>query len=222
MMMIGGAEQAEADREHAGDATGAERHRQRLRHRAGLGRGSGAHVAARGQGHADVAGEARGEAAEDERQRAPQTRQPEAQRFFAIGFEDLGGRHEDDHRERDEDHRDRLELPLEVRPRALLDGECDLLHLRSALVFGEDALHQDEPDRDGKERRGGREPEYEPLTSSEMELLVAAFCGEDVDDAHVGGFLRVQDLRAATRTNAAWVGAESALFKDGNGNVRKL
>ena len=44
------AEQAEADGEHAGDAAGAERDLQRRRHRAGLRRGRGAHVAARRRG----------------------------------------------------------------------------------------------------------------------------------------------------------------------------
>ena len=74
-----------------------------------------------------------------------------------------------------------------------MDRERDLDHLGGALILGEDALHQNEADRDGEERRRDREPQDRPFTSSEMELLVAAFCGEDIDDAHVGGFLRFKD-----------------------------
>ena len=61
MMMSGGAEQAEADREHAGDAAGAERDLERAGQRAGAGRGRGADVAPHREAHADEPGEARQE-----------------------------------------------------------------------------------------------------------------------------------------------------------------
>ena len=53
-------------------------------HRARLGRGGGAHVAPRGQRHADEAGEAGHDAADDEGQRAGRARQAEAQRLGAV------------------------------------------------------------------------------------------------------------------------------------------
>ena len=67
-----GAEQAEAHREHAGDAAGAERDLERGGQRAGLRRGRGAHVAAHREAHADEAGEPGQEAAGDECERAEQ------------------------------------------------------------------------------------------------------------------------------------------------------
>ena len=66
----GRAEQAEADREHAGHAAGAEGDRERVGHRAVLGGGRRADVAAGGERHADVAGEAGGQAAHQEGDRA--------------------------------------------------------------------------------------------------------------------------------------------------------
>src|SRR5687768_2551985 len=43
-----------------------------------------------------------------------------------------------------------------------------------------------------------------------MELLVAAFCGKDVDDAHVGGFLRVRTY--APRPERTEGSARKALY----------
>ena len=63
----GGAEQAEADGEHAGDTAGAERDLERLRHRSAARGRRGAHVAAHREAHADEPGEARQEATEHER-----------------------------------------------------------------------------------------------------------------------------------------------------------
>ena len=142
-----GAEQTEADGEHAGDAAGAERDLQRRRHRAGLRGRGGAHVAAHGEAHADEAGEARHEAPEHERERAE--RCPTATNDSAstpLAFFDRGRRDEHDDRERDEDHGDRLELPPQVGHRAFLDRLGDLDHLRRALVGGEHAPHQEEAD----------------------------------------------------------------------------
>ena len=77
------AEQAEADGEHAGDAAGAEGDLEGGGKRAGLGRGRGAHVAARRQRHADVAGETGQQGAGDERQRAERARLRPRQRHRA-------------------------------------------------------------------------------------------------------------------------------------------
>ena len=174
----GRAEQAEADREHAGDAAGAERDLERLRHRAAPRRGRGAHVAAHGEAHADEAGEARQEAAEHERRGAEAARLRERQRDAAVGVLHRGRREEHDDRERDEDHGDRLELPLQVGHRAFLNRLGDLLHLRRALILGEHAPHEEEADAD-REQRGQRGPDQDqPLTSTQVEVLIAAFGGE--------------------------------------------
>jgi hypothetical protein len=70
------------------DATGAERNREGLGHAAAeRGRG-GADVAAGGERHADVAGEARGEAAEDEGDGAPQAGLHERQGLLAVRLVD--------------------------------------------------------------------------------------------------------------------------------------
>ena len=68
------AEQAETDREHAGDAAGAEGDLERGGERAGLGGSGGAHVATGGERHADVAGETGEQGAGDEGQRAERSR----------------------------------------------------------------------------------------------------------------------------------------------------
>ena len=155
----GGAEQTEAHGEHAGDAAGAERHLEGGGQRpVALGRGRRADVAARGQGHADEAGEAGHEAAGDEGQGAetPDCTNDRA-RAAVVWLQHLGRGEEHDDGERDEDDGDRLELALEVGQGALLDRGGDLDHLRGALVGGEDALHQDEADGDGEQ--GGDAPE---------------------------------------------------------------
>ena len=83
----GRAEQAEADREHAGDATGAERDLQRGGQRTRLRRRRGAHVAPHREAHADEPGEAGQEAAGDERQGPEQARlgEREARRCVRPG-----------------------------------------------------------------------------------------------------------------------------------------
>ena len=86
-----------------------------------------------------------------------------------------GRREEHDDRERHEDDGDRLELTLQVRQRAFLDRLGDLDHLRRAFVLGEHALHQDEADTEREQRGQRRTDEDEPLTSVEVERLVAAF-----------------------------------------------
>ena len=96
-------EQAEADGEHAGDASGAERHVEGARQRAGLRRRRRANVASGGERHADEAGEAGHEAAEDEGDRAGGAGGGEAQRLSAVGFDDRNRCEEHDRGQRDED-----------------------------------------------------------------------------------------------------------------------
>ena len=74
MMITRRAEQTQADGEHAGDATGAERDLERGGQRTGTGRRRGAHVAAHREAHADEPGEPREQATGDERQRAERAR----------------------------------------------------------------------------------------------------------------------------------------------------
>ena len=141
-----GAEQAEADGEHAGHAAGAEGHGEGFGHAAGLGGGRRADVATRRQRHADVAGEAGGEAAEEERERAPQPGLGEASaRSTPSGLTISVDVKKTISGDRDEDHGDRAELALQVGRGALLDRQRDLLHLRRALVGGEDQLARKNP-----------------------------------------------------------------------------
>ena len=80
---------------------------------------------------------------------------------------------------------DRSELALQVGQRSFLDRLGDLDHLRRALVGGEDAAHQVEAGQDGQYGGGGREQQPEPLGPAELELLVAAFRGQDVQHLRV-------------------------------------
>ena len=88
-------EETEADREHPGDAAGAERDLERGGQRSGSRRGGGAHVAAHRQAHADEPGQAGHRAARDERQRAeqPRLRRTRARRP-SLGTRPTGRRHE--------------------------------------------------------------------------------------------------------------------------------
>ena len=70
-----GAEEAEADHEHAGDRPGAEGHPQRGGHRAVPGRGRGAHVAAHRGAHPDEAGQA-GQRRPDQEGQDPEQARP--------------------------------------------------------------------------------------------------------------------------------------------------
>ena len=90
----------------------------------------------------------------------------------------LGRGEEHDDRERDEDDADRLELALQVGHRALLDRLGDLLHLLGALVGGEHAAHQEEADAEGEQRGRDGSEQDQPLTSVQVEGLVAAFGGQ--------------------------------------------
>ena len=87
----------------------------------------------------------------------------EAQGLGAVGLldGDRGEEHHDD--QRDQDHRDGLELAPQVGPGALLDGLGDLLHLGRALVLLQDAVHEDEADDDGEEGATAGEDQDGPL-----------------------------------------------------------
>ena len=162
-----GAEQAEADGEHAGDAAGAERDLERGGQRAALGGGGGAHVAAGGQRHADEAGEAGQEAAGDEGQRAEQCRTGRSESAsVAVGLAATSV--EVTNTTTASGMRIMaivLNWRLQVGRGALLDRRGDLDHLRRALVLGQDALHQEEADGEGEQRRDARQGQDGPLTA---------------------------------------------------------
>ena len=200
MMMTRRPEQAEADGEHAGDAAGAEGDGERVGHAVGQRGGSRSDVAAGGERHADVAGESRRHAAEDEGDGAPRPGLPVGQCRRLVGLDDLGGREEHDERQRDEDHGDRLELPLQVRPGAFLDGDGDLLHLRCAFGRGEHQAHEIEADTDGQQRRRHRQPQDGPLAALEHEVLPAAF-GSEQRKIHVLSRFRTQPRCHAQRAH---------------------
>ena len=200
------AEEAEADREHAGDAAGAERNLQRGGHRTALRGRSRPHVAPHREAHADEAGESRHEAAEDERAGAEQARLRVRQRDVDVSVREsqsvglhLGRGEEHDDRERHEDHRDGLELPAQVGHRALLDRLGDLFHLLGAFVGREHASHQEEADEEGEQRGRDRAQQDRPLTAVEVEGLVAAFGGQYVrhfcSSPGLGGLLDVNLIR---------------------------
>ena len=180
MMIDGRAEQTEADREHAGDAAGAERDLERGRERTGVG-------AAAVRTLPRTARLMPMKPVRPERKRRRRTRacgtSPDCAEVRPDGvrrrrLHDLGRRHEHDDGDRDEDDRDRLELPPEVRHRAFLDRLGDLDHLRRALIGGEHAADQEEPDEERDDRGRGGEDEPDPL-AVETEDLVAALGRED-------------------------------------------
>ena len=79
----------------------------------------------------------------------------------------------------------------------------DLDHLRRALVGGEHALHEQEPDDDGQSTAvPAREDEPEPLGTTELEDLVAALGCEDVETC-IGDSLSVSRRDALARIGLA-------------------
>ena len=102
----------------------------------------------------------------------------ERQRDAAVGVLHRGRREEHDDRERHEDHGDRLELPLQVGHRAFLNRLGDLLHLRRALILGEHLPHEEEADADREQGRQRGADQDQPLTSTQVEVLIAAFGSE--------------------------------------------
>jgi hypothetical protein len=154
----------------------------------------GADVAADRQAHADESCEPGQEGPRDECERAITPRLEERQRFVTCRLFDRGRREEHDHRDRNEDHQDRAELAFEVRHRTLLDRFRDVLHRLGALILGEHAAHQEEPDRDCEQRGQRRRDEDGPLTSTECEGLVTAFGGEYVRHLLPLGLSRLLDV----------------------------
>ena len=155
-----GAEQAEADGEHAGDAAGAEGDRRAPSGmRAGLGGGGGAHVAPGGQRHADEAGEAGHDAAERGRPACGTCPDwPKLSASLPSGLLDRRRGEEHDDRERDEDHADRAELPLQVG-RARPPGSPWRSPASSACPgpAASTSLREEEADADGHEGSDRRE-----------------------------------------------------------------
>ena len=169
--------------------------------------GRRADVATSGEGHADVAGEARGDAAEDEGHRAEQAGLP--QKLSAIDSSGLmisvdvkntiSG-------ERDEDHGDRAELALEV-------GEAPSWMARAiSRIFGvpsscgEDRSGEEDADAEGEQRRGDREPQDGPLAALQYEVLPATF-GSEQRKIHDFSRFRAQPRCRAQR--AAMGGADN-------------
>ena len=140
--------------------------------------GRRADVATGRERHADVAGEAGGDAAEHEGDGAPEAGLPEDQGRRLVGLDDLGRREEHDQRQRDEDHGDRAELALEVGEGALLDRQGDLAHLGCPLVLGEDGSGEEHAHAEGQQRRGDRQPQDGPLAALQYEVLPATFGSE--------------------------------------------
>ena len=181
MMIAVAPSRPEADREHAGDAAGAERDLEGGGQRSALGCGGRAHVAPGGQRHADEAGEAR--TCRQPATNASVRKSPDwakRQRLGAVGLVHRGGGEEHDHGQRDEDHCDRAELALEVGQRALLDRFGDLDHLRRALILGEHALRSGRSRRRSPGGRCRRRRTARTTRSRPARTLVAAFGGEHV------------------------------------------
>ena len=154
----GRAEQAEADREHAGHAAGAEGDLHGLLLAAVAGRRGDAHVAADRQPHAGVAGDAGEDRADDEEDAAPDA--------LARGLRRQQEQHEeDDHGEDGEG----LELPGQVRRGALLDRAGDLLHVVRALVGGKDLAHQEGRDAEGGERDDGNDDDDRQVAPGQLD-----------------------------------------------------
>lgn len=140
----GCAEEAEPDDRHADDAAGADRDPGALGACPWAHGGCGdAHVRADRERHAEVPDRGREPGADEERDGPPDadpgvSRQEEEQP-------------EHDHREQ----REGAELTAEVGGRTFLDGARDVLHLRGAVVCGEDLPSQDERDDETRETDDG-------------------------------------------------------------------
>ena len=91
----------------------------------------------------------------------------------AVGSHHLGGGEEDEDGQRDDDDDDRPELTLQERLGPLLDGLGDLLHLRRALIGGQDVAGQQEAGGDADHAGGQTDVEPGLVRSAELEVLVA-------------------------------------------------
>ena len=128
-----GAEQAQADGEHADDAAGAERDVEAALAAAATGSRGDPDVGLGRERHADVADERGEDGADDEEQRPA-----ELHGETAV----VDRQHEQQDEDDDGEDREGAELPVQVGARAFLDGLRDLLHLRRALVGLEHLPHQ--------------------------------------------------------------------------------
>ena len=155
----GGAEQAEADREHAGDAAGAERDLERGRAASPICAAAAVRTlprTARLMPMKPVSPESTQPAMNASVRNMPGLRERQPRRRVRPAISGLTTSVDVTNTtiaERDQDHGDRLELPPQVGHRAFLDRRGDLDHRRRALVGGEDAAHQVEADGD-REQRG--------------------------------------------------------------------
>ena len=140
-----GAEQAQADGDHAADATGAVRDAEGRPVAAGAGGLGHADVGAGGQRHADEADE-RGERRTDQEEDRPA--EPGAP--AAVVHRQQEQQDEDDHGEDAEG----AELPTQIGRRSLLHRLRDLAHLRRPLVGGQDGLDEERGEAEGSQRDG--------------------------------------------------------------------
>jgi hypothetical protein len=151
----GRAEQSEPDREHPGDAAGAERDLQCASQAALAGGVGGADVRPDGEPHPGEPGERREPGAQDERDRAPE---PQRELGVRRVLGD-GQREEEDHRQRREEDAERGELASQIGARADLDRLGDLLHLRGALGGAEHLADQVVGERQRDQRDHQDQPE---------------------------------------------------------------
>ena len=136
----GGAEQAQADHEHAGHPAGPEGDRHGLEQPALVGRGRDPHVGPHGQVHAGVAGQGREDGPDQEGDRAADPHRA------GVGLQQ-----QQEEEEQGDEHGQGAELPAQVGAAALLDGAGDLAHLVGALVGGQHLPDQDERDQQGEQ-----------------------------------------------------------------------
>ena len=180
-----GADQAQADTEHAGHGAGPERDPQGTGHAAALRRGRRrADVAPHGDAHADEAGQAGEGGAEEEADDPVEAVLLEAQGQVPVRLDHLGGGEEDQDGERHHDDGDRAELALEERLGALLDGQGDLPHFGSSGIRSQHVAGQEETRRDTDD--AGSQADVQPglVRSTKVERLVSTVaCSEEVDHA---------------------------------------
>ena len=154
-----GTEEAEADGEHADDATGAERDAGGLLPAALLAGGGGdADVRPGGQPHAEVT-DRRGEHRADHEEDGP-----------ADPLADIvGGQGEQQYEDHDDEDCERAELAVEIGSGAFLDRSADLLHLVGALAGGQHLAEQDEADGQGGERDRRDHTDDDAVARGELE-----------------------------------------------------
>ena len=122
------------------------------------------------RGDADVGrgGEPHSEAADRGREHSPDDEEDGT----ADALTDVvrGQREEQDEYD-DDEHTERAELAVEVRHGAFLDRSTDFLHLRGALVGGEDLLAQNEADGQGGEGDHRDHTDNDAVVRPELDAL---------------------------------------------------